>query len=106
VCTRCPLLLLDLICWKRGAFYLSKKLDCVHKVCIVATACIILQHNQNIAETFHSKFMFLNVFRSKIAIITVSVVLTIRDGETCSFRILLWVKFNTELLVVIIEKFT
>jgi len=53
----------------------------VHKVYIVVIACIILPPNQSIALTFNSKTMFLNVNRSKIAIIMVSVALIIRDGN-------------------------
>ena len=80
---------LDLVCWKRSAFYGSEELnvctryslllllgprmletwwflwirgtECVHKVFIVVIACIILSRNQNIAVTFQSKIMFLSV---------------------------------------------
>ena len=73
----------------------------MHKVPIVVTAWIILSRNQNIAVTFHSKIMFLSVYRSKITVIMVSVVLIIQDGKQYTLPILLWMKFSIELCVIL-----
>ena len=67
----------------------------MHKVFIVVITWITkvgnitLSRNQNTAVKFRSQFIFLSVYRSKIAIIMISVVLIIRDDKNYALPILL-----------------